>query len=59
VPYVHPGELEILDRLTQLGRHYQTLDEYVQNIVKNKTSKTKESLSHSFIHVYFQVVCTY
>ncbi|CAF1305886.1 unnamed protein product [Adineta steineri] len=38
IPYIHQGELEILDRLTQIGRHYRTLDEYVQNILKNKTS---------------------
>ncbi|CAF5135000.1 unnamed protein product, partial [Rotaria sp. Silwood1] len=36
--YIHQGELEILDRLTQLGQHYRTLDEYIQNIFKNKTS---------------------
>jgi hypothetical protein len=35
---VHPGELEILDRLTQIGRHYRTLDEYVQAVLKNTTS---------------------
>ncbi|UJR09282.1 hypothetical protein I4U23_013527 [Adineta vaga] len=38
IPYVHQGELEILDRLTQLGRHYRTLDEYIRNIIKTKTS---------------------
>ncbi|CAF1248780.1 unnamed protein product [Rotaria sordida] len=38
IPYVHQGELEILDRLTQLGQHYRTLDEYIQNIFKDKKS---------------------
>ncbi|CAF2058620.1 unnamed protein product [Rotaria magnacalcarata] len=38
VTYVHQGELEILDRLTQIGQHYRTLDEFIQNIFKDKTS---------------------
>ena len=37
--YVHPGELEILDRLTEIGRQYRTLDDYVQNVLKTKTSQ--------------------
>ncbi|CAF5194661.1 unnamed protein product, partial [Rotaria magnacalcarata] len=37
VTYVHQGELEILDRLTQIGQHYRTLDEFIQNIFKDKT----------------------
>ncbi|CAF2678374.1 unnamed protein product [Rotaria sp. Silwood2] len=35
ISYVHQ---EILDRLTQIGQHYRTLDEYIQNIFKDKTS---------------------
>jgi hypothetical protein len=55
IPYVHQGELEILDRLTQLGRHYRTLDEYVQNIIKTKTSKIKFDQKKIFFnHVYFR-----
>jgi hypothetical protein len=53
IPYVHQGELEILDRLTQLGRHYRTLDEYVQNIIKTKTSKLKFNQNNSSFTIIF------
>ncbi|CAF0786935.1 unnamed protein product [Didymodactylos carnosus] len=38
LPYVHPGELEQLDRLTQLGKHYKMLEDFVQNnLVSNES----------------------
>lgn len=64
VPHVHQGELEILDRLTQLGRHYRSLDEYVQNILKTKTSTLNFLLCSSshrlsrcrwFVHTQFRL----
>ena len=44
-PFVHPGELEILDRLTQLGRHYRTLNEFSEKTLENSASKFVSSLN--------------